>query len=622
MADDKIELELVVDDKGTVAVKRFLRTTERETRRTADRVEQSLTRGFTGWLRKAQMGLDRLGRRITSIQGMLLAMAGGYGVKRLAGSFLEAARVTENYRVRLKILLGSVEEGNRLFREMSKYASQVPFRYEEIMASATALSGVMKGGVDEIKKWMPIIGDLAAASGLSIEETTSQVIRMYSAGAAAADMFRERGILAMLGFQAGVSYSAEETRRRLIEAWEDPASKFRGATKDMARTWDGLMSMISDKWFQLRNKVMSAELFETLKQQVKALDQAFGDWIKTNQRLIAQKVPEYIEKTRSAVSKLVSLYRSLPDDVIGAAGIGIVGRLLFGGKIGALLAGLFFVKRKIDAIRGWLDKQIWGEEVPTYEWAKKKIEMSRIFGGGRSRGHGAGGAFPAPPKPAKKPSVAGIRKELMEEAIPGASDPRAFYARARRELFGFHDAALAVLQGQQAATEEATKSQTEKWQRHYSDITTLSQQTFSTLASLSERTAFAMEQNFSNFFFDVMTGKFKSLGDYATAVLRSIQRATADYLGQVARVGIFGSGGKGGLLNKIAGWWRGGYYAMGDTSWAAYYHSGGIVGSPTWGRLLPASTFRAAPRLHDGLAPDEFPAVLPVSYTHLTLPTN
>ena len=99
-----------------------------------------------------------------------------------------------------------------MFETMSKFAAKVPFEYEKIMSSATALAGVMEGGVDEVEQWMPMISDLAAVSRLSIEETTGQIIRMYSAGAAAADLFRERGITAMLGFQAGARYTAEETR--------------------------------------------------------------------------------------------------------------------------------------------------------------------------------------------------------------------------------------------------------------------------------------------------------------------------------------------------------------------------------------------------------------------------
>lgn len=238
--------------------------------------------------------LGSLKSAVTAIGPALAAMGIGYTVK----SFIDAASTAENYQLRLKILLGSVEEGNRLFQNMSKYAAQVPFEFQKIMGAATSLSGVMKGGVDEVSKWMPLIGDLAAATGLGIEETTSQVIRMYSAGAASADLFRERGVLAMLGFQAGVSYSAEETRKMLMEAWESPTSKFKGATEEMKNSWTGLTSMASDAWNQFERLVMNTGIFnfmkaglneitESLKEINKVIEDPKGFW------------KSYIEKLQS-----------------------------------------------------------------------------------------------------------------------------------------------------------------------------------------------------------------------------------------------------------------------------------------------------------------------------------
>lgn len=221
---------------------------------------------------KNSLNTFRLG--IGKVQGALFGLKGlvaTVGLGLLSRSFIQAASTAEQYRTRLEVLLGSQKEGNRLFKEMADYASGVSFEYEQVMGSATALAGVMEEGVDEIVKWMPMIGDLAAAAGMGIEDTTSQIIRMYSAGAASADMFRERGILAMLGFQAGVSYSAAETRKRLIEAWEDPLSKFRGASVKLAQTWGGLLSMMSDAWFQFRTMVMEAGVFDFMKAGVASL---------------------------------------------------------------------------------------------------------------------------------------------------------------------------------------------------------------------------------------------------------------------------------------------------------------------------------------------------------------
>lgn len=47
-----------------------------------------------------------------------------------------------------------------------------------------------------------------------------------------------------------------------------------------------------------------------------------------------------------------------------------------------------------------------------------------------------------------------------------------------------------------------------------------------------------------------------------------------------------------------------------DGTIGSMFHSGGVVGRDGVPRMVPAGTFRNAPRLHRGLAPDEFPAIL------------
>jgi hypothetical protein len=242
-----------------------------------------MTSNATGKMRKS---FNAVSAAAFSVKGAVL----GIGGAAVARSFVKAADRAEGFAARLETLLGSVSEGNRLFDDMATFAGKVPFEYEQIMSSATALSGVMKGGVDEINQWMPMIGDLAAVTGLSVEDTTSQVIRMYSAGAAAADMFRERGVLSMLGFKAGVSVSAEETREIMMREWSKADSQFRGATDRLAKTWSGMVSMLSDKWFKFRTDTMDAGLFDFMKEGLSQindfLDEAFAtgqaqEWAKT-----------------------------------------------------------------------------------------------------------------------------------------------------------------------------------------------------------------------------------------------------------------------------------------------------------------------------------------------------
>ena len=74
------------------------------------------------------------------------------------------------------------------------------------------------------------------------------------------------------------------------------------------------------------------------------------------------------------------------------------------------------------------------------------------------------------------------------------------------------------------------------------------------MIELSQRTAEAIEQNFSDFFFDTMKGELKSLEDYWNAFLDSIQRSTADVMGQLWKELLVGKGKEeGGQTDKIGG---------------------------------------------------------------------
>lgn len=238
--------------------------------------------------------------------------------------FISAADQAEQYRVRLEVLLGSTQEGALMFKEMAEYAGRVPFQFEEIMSGATSLAGVMKGGVAEVKKWIPLIGDLAATTGMSIQETIGQVIRMYSAGAASADMFRERGILAMLGFQAGVRYTAEETRKMMFQAWEKMDSQFRGATEKLADTWKGLTSMLADAWFVFKTRVMEAGVMDFLKEQLRGVISKIEDLKASGKfdefaRDISKNVIEKLKMIKEILKSIVEKTKILAQhkDLIG-----------------------------------------------------------------------------------------------------------------------------------------------------------------------------------------------------------------------------------------------------------------------------------------------------------------
>ena len=185
--------------------------------------------------------------------------------------------------------------------------------------------------------------------------------------------------------------------------------------------------------------------------------------------------------------------------------------------------------------------------------------------------------------------------QLASEASIAKAD-----ALASHELPSNRQTVLALTDMWAVFNDEQTQRASESSIAKAEAIKEQSTSTFDHLTQLSERTAWSMQTNFSSFFFDAMKGELTSLKDLATSIFDSILKAFADMTAQMAVEGIFGSGSTGGKM--------GGGGLIGTL--ASLFHDGGVVGGGGIKKQVPASLFMGAPRLHNGLAPDEVPAIL------------
>jgi hypothetical protein len=172
---------------------------------------------------------------------------------------------------------------------------------------------------------------------------------------------------------------------------------------------------------------------------------------------------------------------------------------------------------------------------------------------------------------------------------------------------------------------ESWAKEAEKWNENLMRKVDEYEKAHKKMLDITEETAKLMQRNFSDLFFDVMTGKLKSFEDYARAAFESVARMMSDLLAQQATRQLFGVNGSGGLLSGLFG----GGMSVGGVGGAmtgsqlsasqlpintlAYqpFHSGGVVGSSGGAmRSIPTSYFSTAPRYHAGLMPDEQAAIL------------
>jgi len=221
-------------------------------------------------LKQVQSNLDETKKSVVNLKNALI----GLGVGAILKSFVDVGKQAESLQIRFKFLFGSVEEGATALNNLTKFASKVPFSLAQISRASGNLAVVSKDA-DDLNRILEITGNVASVTGLDFETTATQIQRSFSGGIASADIFRERGVRALLGFKAGAIVTAEETAKRFEELFAGDG-KFATATTDLAQTLEGTLSMIGDKYFSFQKRV-SKEFFDELKGEFESLDKFFAE---------------------------------------------------------------------------------------------------------------------------------------------------------------------------------------------------------------------------------------------------------------------------------------------------------------------------------------------------------
>lgn len=329
-----------------------------KTQRAFSSVQKNLTR--------VESNTNRSAAAFGRLRNLVLGAAAAIGGIKLAKGFLNTAVEVENLGIQLKFLTGSAEEGAKAMDILTKFAGGVPFELQQIANAAPNLLTVVDS-TDELNELLAITGDIAASTGLSFKETAEQLQRSFSGGIAAADMFREKGVKALLGFEEGVRYNADQTKKMIVESYRDGTMVMKGASAEMANTFTGTMSMLSDKLFQFQKKLMDGGPFDFLKALMKSLDsyiqERFGS-IQAAADQMGQKMVQAFQAATiglarfgdmiapivrfagSAIKGLVEMTNGLPATI---KALGLIGFLMLGikGKLVVLIIGGVFNKIKL-----------------------------------------------------------------------------------------------------------------------------------------------------------------------------------------------------------------------------------------------------------------------------------
>lgn len=188
-------------------------------------------------------------KAVTALVVALGAIAAVRGFARLTSDAIKVASAFETYEVQLRSLLGSQEEANKALETFTDLSAKTPFAVSQIVEGSTALAASALGNRKKLEELTQTAANLAAVTGLSFQESASNLARSLQAGIGAADLFRERGVRALIQEIKGIPDATKLTADELENAFRDvfgAGGVFGEAAESLSFTLGGALSNIGD----------------------------------------------------------------------------------------------------------------------------------------------------------------------------------------------------------------------------------------------------------------------------------------------------------------------------------------------------------------------------------------
>lgn len=469
-------------------------------------------------------------KNIFSMRGALVGIAGATGMGLFVKKALESADAIgkasdvigistdalQEYRHAARIAGVSTELMDNSFKAFSK-------RVGEARNETGALVTFLKKFDEQLLKDIQTAGSTEEALNLFMDRMGRTADQTDRAALAAAAFSRSGLVLTNMvkDGAAGLNRMRQEARDLGIVMDEQ-------LIRESERANDELEKLTR----VLKVQFMSAAI--GLAPEIAKLAQHTTDWWKANQGLVKTDVAAYAEKIKRTIIEIKDVYDAMPAGVIGPAGAGLIGTILLG-PVGGVTVGLITAAVQ-DLSR--LKKEL----ADIYGSAKRYLTGDVLF-----RGAGVTGSWGAPESaPVPMAEITNTIGKITPINVEGLAE----YQQLMKEVTAAQDEfqKSLVLSG---GTGEIMANQL---RRGVGDTLTAFTEGYSVMENLSQRTAEAMEDNFSGFFKDVFRGELDDAGDYFRAFCYSLTDSFSDMLGQMTKELLFGKGsGGGGLFSALSG---------------------------------------------------------------------
>ncbi|MBP1926844.1 hypothetical protein J2Z76_002714 [Sedimentibacter acidaminivorans] len=355
------------------------------------KINSSLKQAFGNFNKttdKSTKSVDKLNSSLGSFQKKIVGLATGYMVKKaftaISSTALDSAASMEQYRITLNTVLKDSQKAGETLKWATNFANVTPFETDEIVGASVKLESY---GLTA-KKYLPIIGDMAAVMGKDAMQATEAIAdaqtgeleRLKEFGITK-EMIVEQSYKRLAGIEV-VNNQGQITNQRAFNAalLSLMKEKFDGGMEAQSKTFKGRVSTIVGTMksglgqiagMSADGEIVNGSAFDIISKKAGQLAgtmermQANGSFerIQQNVGLIAGKIMDGIDRVLPKIVNLTDYIVKNGDKIvsiglkIGKAYLGIKGFSIF--KQGAISAISFGkdtkkvfgdVKKAIDKI--------------------------------------------------------------------------------------------------------------------------------------------------------------------------------------------------------------------------------------------------------------------------------
>lgn len=238
--------------------------------RAVSNFEKRSRRGFS----RITRSFRRMALKFTGITALIAAAAGAFSFVAFIKGSIDAASAIDTFTIRLQNLIGSAEEANKTIARLRVRATRVAPAFKDLVGATATLGTVALGSSQQMERLTDTALNISAVTGLTLDQAAQNLQRTLSAGIGAADLFRERGVRALVESVTRIPNLIELSFGEVEEAFDrvfGPGGIFKDAADQFAVTLPGKISVTRDALFNLQatlGEALSPTIIATLSEVV------------------------------------------------------------------------------------------------------------------------------------------------------------------------------------------------------------------------------------------------------------------------------------------------------------------------------------------------------------------